>query len=150
MKGYRDTPLFLQSFCLHYLFSRCSFSSMCIQWWCSDIWTRKPMTDAPASLLILSSNQAHGRRDQRVVIPDDWGWMRSDLRVSLACTSASVRKNVRNGKLHMSRVPQSSTFSQKNLCPATYSLEWAKGEKTKKISACQMKEIDSENTEDEH
>lgn len=57
------------------------------------------------------------------VIPDDWFWMWSDLRVSLACTLASVRENVRNSKLHVSCVPESSTFSQKNLCPATNSLE---------------------------
>lgn len=84
------------------------------------------------------------------VLPDDWLWMWSDLRVSLSCTLASIRENMRNSKLHVSCVPEPSTFSQKNLRLATHSLEWAKGEKNKKIFACQMKEIDSEDTEDEH
>lgn len=114
---------------------------MCIQWWCSDIWTRKPMTDAPVSLLIFSSNQAHSRRDQMAVLPDDWFWMWSDLRVSLSCTSASIRENMRNSKLHVSCVPEPSAFSQKNLRLATHSLEGAKGEKTKRSLHVKWKKL---------
>lgn len=34
------------------------------------------------------------------VIPDDWFWMWSDLRVSLPGPLASIRENVRNSKPH--------------------------------------------------
>lgn len=43
---------------------------LCIQGWCADIWTRKPMTDAP--LLMLNSNQEISGTDQTVVIPREW------------------------------------------------------------------------------
>ena len=57
-KGLLKHSSILLALCLHYLFSQLTFSSVCTQWWCSDIWTRKPMTDAPVSSLTLSSNQA--------------------------------------------------------------------------------------------
>lgn len=143
-----NASLYFQSFYLCYLFSQFPFSSMRIQWWCSDIWTRKPMTDAPVSSLTLRSNQEHSRRDQTAVIPDDWLQMWSDLRVFLPCTLASIRDNVRNSKSHVFCVPQSSTFSQKNLCLAA--LLWSEPRGENKSLLVKWKYINNDDTKDGH
>ena len=124
IKCYWNTSLYFQPFCLHYFYFQNLHFLLCIQGWCPDIWTRKPMTDAP--LLMLSSNQASSKTDQMVGIPKEWLGMWSDLRVSHLAPWPASGWMWGDRKLSVQRVRVINIFSEEPLL-ATHCLGWTKG-----------------------